>query len=125
MRQLSLLIGLLLVAVGLYSYFSGTPSEETGTVSKTALIPCAIGVLVILGGLIGLAKESLHKHGMHLGALAALVGLLGSFMPITRRGLDFGDVAVQGAVATIVLCLFFLVAAVRSFVVARLMKKPA
>jgi hypothetical protein len=123
MKNLALITGLLLIGTGLYSYLAGTPSASTGAVSKTALIPVWIGLAVLIGGSLGALKPAWHKHGMHLAALAALIGAAGSFMPIKRRGLDFADTAVQGATATIVLCVVFLVFAVRSFVVARVIKR--
>ena len=123
MRAAAFISGILLVAIGLYSFTQGTPNAQTGLVSKTALIPCWIGLAVIVGGLLGLLGKGLHKHGMHLAALAALVGAVGSTMPIRKRGFDLADVAVQGSLATIVICLVFLVLAVRSFVVARVLRK--
>lgn len=119
MRNLTLITAILCILVGLYSYTQGTPSAKTGVVSKTALIPAWIGCVFLLAWLLSTLKPALHKHAMHLGALAALIGVIGACMPIKVRGFDFTQASVQGSVVLLLTCGYFLVAAIRSFIAAR------
>lgn len=119
MRLNALITGLICVGVGLYSYTQGKPNETTGVVSKTALIPAWIGLVFLVSAALSHLKPLLHKHAMHVAALASLVGLLGAAMPIKVRGLDFSQASVQGSVLLFLACGTFLVLAVRSFIAAR------
>ncbi len=119
MRLNSLVAGVLCVAVGIYSFTQGQPGEETGEVSKTALIPAWIGLVFIAAAALSHLKPLLHKHAMHLAALASLIGLLGAVMPVRVRGFDFSQASVQGSVVLFLTCGTFLVLAIRSFIAAR------
>lgn len=119
MRLNSLIAGVICVAVGIYSFTQGTPSATTGVVSKTALIPAWIGLVFLIAAALSHLKPLLHKHAMHLAALASLVGLLGAAMPIKVRGFDFTQASVQGSVVLFITCGLFLVLAIRSFIAAR------
>jgi len=119
MRHFALFAAFVCIAVGLYSYTQGTPNQETGVVSKTALIPAWIGCVFLLSALIAYIKPALNKHAMHLAVLAALVGMLGAAMPIKVRGFDFSQASVQGSVLLFATCAAFFVAAIRSFIAAR------
>ena len=119
MRLFTLVTGIICILVGLYGYTQGTPNAETGVVSKTALIPAWIGVAFVLAWLVSTVKPALHKHAMHLAVVAALIGMLGAYMPIKVRGLDFSQASVQGSVLLFLACGSFFVAAIRSFIAAR------
>jgi hypothetical protein len=119
MRTLTLVTAILCILVGLYGYTQGTPNAQTGMVSKTALIPAWIGVAFLLAWLAATVKPALHKHAMHLAVLAALIGMIGAYMPIKVRGLDFSQASVQGSVVLFLACGVFLVASIRSFIAAR------
>jgi len=119
MRLNSIIAGVLCIAVGLYSYTQGQPNETTGVVSKTALIPAWIGLAFLVAAAISHLKPLMHKHAMHVAALASLIGLLGAVMPIKVRGFDFSQASVQGSVVLFLTCGAFLVLAVRSFIAAR------
>lgn len=113
--SLALLFGalLLLTGVGGYAAFQ-TP---------TALIPVGFGVLLVLCGLVA-RKESLRRHAMHAAAVVALVGFLPSAPGLLGiPDLLAGEAARPAAVilrsVMAVLCLGFLVVAVRSFIAAR------
>lgn len=120
MRLNSLIAGVVCVAVGIYSFTQGTPNETTGLVSKTALIPAWIGLTFLIAAAISHLKPLLHKHAMHVAALASVIGLIGSAMPIKVRGFDFSQASVQGSVLLFLACGIFLVLAIRSFIAARL-----
>ena len=107
-------IGLLLILVGVGFYLATMTSF-------TALIPALFGLLIFLCGWIGTRRPSWNKHAMHLAAALALVAILGSAMP-AYSGLASGSgltLPVLEQLLTILLCLIFVVMAVRSFMSAR------
>jgi len=110
-------IGRLLVAVGIIGYGYGM---FVGNASFTALIPAAFGIVLMLLGHLSHAKEALRKHLMHLAVLFALLGFL---LPGWRLVSKAGDLTLSAAVASqfamALLCLVFVILAVRSFVAAR------
>lgn len=114
--------GIALLVLGLGGYFA------TGMESLTALIPAAFGaVLVALGWLA--RNPRLRMHAMHGAALAGVLGFAGSvggIAPFVR--LLAGETVARPSAAVArslmaVLCLAFVVLTVRSFVVARLLRK--
>ncbi len=129
MANTSVVIGLLLTAVGLGGYFG------TGTSSPTALIPAAFGVPLILLGALAY-RDRLRMHAMHAAAMIGLLGFLGcaimavpSLPELVRTGKviksakDGGTRDATAAVAsqtvTGVLCGVFVGLCVNSFVQAR------
>jgi hypothetical protein len=113
--SMSLLFGGLLVLTGVGGYAAyGSP---------TALIPVGFGVLLGICGLVA-RKEHLRKHAMHAAAAVALLGFLPSVRGLLGvPALLAGQAARPGAVVLqsvmAILCLGFLVVAVRSFIQAR------
>jgi uncharacterized membrane protein (UPF0136 family) len=118
MPQLAMAVGVLLVITGLAGYF------VSATASLTALIPAVLGALFVLAA--GIARrESARKHAMHAAAVLALLGFLGSVQGFGGLVALLGGAVVDRPVAavtqsiTALLCLVFLIFAVRSFVAAR------
>jgi len=95
-------------------------SQIDGHASPTALIPAAFGVLLVIIGMIAKSKENLRMHLMHA---AVLVGLLGFLIPAWRLFSKRNDLTVSLAVlsqaAMSLICLFFVILCVQSFVNAR------
>ncbi|MBX9742455.1 MAG: hypothetical protein K2W99_02800 [Chthoniobacterales bacterium] len=122
MPTLSIIFGLLLNAVGLIGFFA------TGATHYTALIPCGLGLLLILSGLIA-KKETLRQHAMHLAVLVALGGFLATAPAFQKYSMMFDLAtdpkapAIMAKIATSLLCGIFFILCVRSFVRARLMRK--
>lgn len=118
MANVTLGFGLALVALGLGGYLA------TDRVSPTALIPAAIGVLLLICGWVA-RREALRKHAMHGAAVAGLIGFLGPLrvLPQMAAVLAGQPVAHRAAVidqmAMLVLCGVFLALCIRSFVAAR------
>lgn len=116
MPIVSIVMGALLVAVGVYGY---TASEAK---SVTALIPAFVGGPLILCGLIAF-KESLLKHAMHAAAMLGLIGFLGAVGQMgrlaTKGTLDMTQLGGQSAAAMAVLCAIFVALCVKSFIDAR------
>jgi hypothetical protein len=110
-------IGRLLVLVGIVGYGYGL---YAGSASLTALIPAVFGIVLMILGHTAQAKESLRKHLMHA---AVVVGLLGFILPLARlipRATELTlSAAVISQLAMALLCLMFVVLAIRSFITAR------
>ena len=92
----------------------------TGSVHKTALIPCAFGVLF---GLLAF-KENLRKHVMHAAVLIALLAFLGtarslSHLPELFNGTAEKPAAIITQSLNAGLSLLYIILAVRSFIQAR------
>ncbi len=119
MPQLALAFGVLLSAIGVAFY------GASHAVSPTALIPTALGVLLILAGALAL-REGLRMHAMHLAALVGTLGLLGCLPGAVKLPALLAGAAVTRPLAvveqaiTAVVCLVFVALCVRSFVRARL-----
>jgi len=118
MPRLTLVTGILLILLGIISYFA------TGQASLTALIPTAFGIVFAILSWLS-RKENLRKHIMHAAAALALLGLIGSFGGlISAFTLIFGG-QVERPAATVaqaimaLLLIRFLIYAVKSFIDAR------
>lgn len=117
MPTTSIVSGILLILVGIAGYAF---SLIDGNKSWTALIPAAFGVVLIAFGAAAKSNESLRKHLMHA---AVLVGLIGFLIPAWRLISKFNDLTVSLAVlsqaAMALICLFFVILCVQSFINAR------
>ncbi len=118
MSQLSQLVGVILMVLGVASYLL------SGMASPTALIPAAFGLVLSMLGYYG-RHESTRKTAMHVAMVVAVVGLIGSAsglmaLPALLTG---GEVARPTAVIAqsvmAVVLLWYLVRGVQSFVAAR------
>lgn len=122
MPTLSLIFGFLLNLVGLVGFFG------TGATHYTALIPCGLGLLLMLSGLIA-KKEALRPHAMHVAVLVALLGFVATVSALKNYPMLFDWAAnpkapaILAKIATALLCGIFFLLCVRSFVRARLMRK--
>jgi len=119
MKALTYLCSLILILVGAVGYF-GWEALGAEKQSVTALIPSFVGILMLVGALIA-GKN--HKVGMHIAVLfAALGGLagLGRLVPGMIKGsLDWSGPAPVLILVMTVVCLFYTVMAIRSFIAAR------
>ncbi len=118
MAKITIGLGLVLIALGLGSYFG------TGRASVTALIPAFFGLPLLLLGLVAL-KERMRTIAMIIAVVIGLLGFAGTVsglmkLPVllTSGQLDRpAAVAVQAAMA--IVCFVFVVLSVRSFIKAR------
>ncbi|MBA2620776.1 MAG: hypothetical protein H0U87_06220 [Acidobacteria bacterium] len=117
MPTTSIVSGVLLILIGIIGYAFSIIDKHT---SLTALIPAAFGLLLVIFGSIARKNENLRKHLMHA---AVLVGLLGFLIPAYRLFSRMNDLTVSLAVlsqaAMALICLFFVILSVQSFVNAR------
>lgn len=123
MPALTLLIGLVLVLLGAYGYFTADAADR----SVTALIPAFFGLPILVLGALAMMKAGLRKHAMHGAAVIALLGLIGAGMQgLPKLGALVNNpdslerptaVLMQNLMA--LACLVLIVGAVLSFVSAR------
>lgn len=117
MPTTTIVSGVLLVLLGIIGYAF---SVIDGNKSVTALIPAAFGILLVLFGALSKRNENLRKHFMHV---AVLIGLAGFVIPAYRLLSRINDLTVSLAVLSqalmALICLFFVILSVQSFVNAR------
>lgn len=120
MPTTSILFGIILTVIGIIGYIHGMTNDKA---SLTALIPAVFGLLLAIFGAVANAKESLKKHMMHAAAAVALLGFIATAGRLIPRisELTF-SAAVISQVAMCLICLLFVILAVRSFAQARLAK---
>ena len=133
MSKITIVIGLLLIAVGIVGYMVPTTEVvEEGTEqvveqkrSITALIPAVVGAPLLICGLATVIVPGQKKHFMHA---AATIGLLGALAATGRgagsllkfiRGEEFNGRASVFLALMGVLCWIFVVSCVASFIQAR------
>lgn len=118
MPKFSIVLGIIFIVMGLYGYF-GISSE-----SITALIPTFFGIPLLVLGWIGLDEKYL-KHTMHGAAVLTLLGFAGTVSGLIKFFRMLGGEEMQRPAAVTVqaimsiLCLLFLIFAVKSFIDAR------
>ncbi|NWF88154.1 MAG: hypothetical protein HXY50_01695 [Ignavibacteriaceae bacterium] len=122
MAKLSITYGVIFILMGLISYF-GISSE-----SITALIPAFFGLTMLILGWLGLNEKYL-KHTMHGAAVLMLLGFFGTIGGLIKFFKMLGGVqperpaaiTVQAIMA--VMCIVFLIFAVKSFIDVRRNRK--
>lgn len=119
MSKLSIIVGILMIILGAGSFLL------TGAASATALIPAFFGIAFVGFGIVGVKKESLQKHVMHAALLLAILGIGGSFGGLINvLGVLGGNELVRpnasyAQAAMALICIYFVVAGIRSFINAR------
>ena len=120
MAKLTIVFGVLLIAVGIIGFVL------TGHEHPTALIPSLIGLILAISG--GLAHTEDAKRRMLWMHIAVTMGLLGFLATIKSafqvfelsRGADLPHpIAIEEKAGTCLLCLLFVAFCVRSFIEAR------
>lgn len=118
MPKFSIALGIIFIIMGLYGYFG------ISSVSVTALIPTFLGIPLLILGWLGLNEKYL-KHTMHAAAVLTLLGFIGTVSGLVKFvRLLVGEESKISAAITVqsimaVLCLLFLMLAVKSFIDAR------
>mgnify|MGYP001099175015 CR=1 FL=1 len=119
MKALTYICSLLLIITGAIGYF-GWEAIGAAKQSFTAAIPAFVGILMLVGALIAMKN---HMAGMHIAVLFALLGGLaglGRLVPTAIKGsLEWGAPSTILIVVMTVICLFYTIMAVRSFIAAR------
>ena len=110
MYKITIIFGLLLMATGLAGYFG------TGSKSLTALIPSAIGIILLFCGFLA-ANENRRMVAMHIAVSIGLLGALGLIPQLMKENQP--NAALASKITTLTLCVVFVGLCVRSFIQAR------
>ena len=117
MPSTAIITGILLIIIGVAGYIHGMSVDKA---SVTALIPAFFGIVLAILGLAARASEGMRKHLMHAAVLIALIGFL---VPAGRLISKMSELTASPAIlaqaAMAVVCLVFVILAVRSFIAAR------
>ena len=134
MPAVTVLFGLLLIALGVWGYWGGDLGfwaplgfQPPAKLSSTALIPAVAGILLLLSGLLAF-KESRLKHAMHAAAMVGLLGFVAAGSRLISTLINKGKVeGVGGASLTVMalLCGVFVVLCINSFIQARRRRRAA
>ena len=117
MPSTSIACGTLLILIGILGYANGV---MTNNASFTALIPAAVGIVLLLLGIVARKNEGLRKHLMHAAVIVALLGFIASAgRLVSRIGELTYNAAVVSQVSMALVCLLFVILAVKSFADAR------
>lgn len=117
MPLISITCGVLLILIGIVGYVHGVMNDRA---SITALIPAFIGLLLALLGLFSQAKESMRKHLMHAAVIVALLGFIATAGRLVSKLSEITmSPAVISQISTAIVCLAFMILAIRSFAAAR------
>ncbi len=123
MIRITILLGIVLLLLGLGAYGYAMTGEEA---SVTALIPAFFGGPILSLGLLAAQLPARRALLIHIAVVLAVLGLLGAARGLTSLPALItkpdevarpAAVIVQSAMA--VLCLVYVILAVRSFVLAR------
>lgn len=125
MAKGTIVYGLFLIALGIASYVL------TGGVSATALIPAYFGLVILPLGLLSVMKPEQKRHFLHATSALSLLGIAGTFRGFLNSFtlLNGGEVArPEATIAQALMCsvsIVYLAFCVRSFVLARVLKKAS
>lgn len=124
MPVVTVVFGLLLIALGVWSYWGGTLGlwEPLGfaspeRLSGTALIPAYVGLMLVVLGLFAF-KENWLKHAMHLASMVGLLGLLAAVGRLATTG-NIKGVGGTSLMTMTLVCGVFVILCVNSFIQAR------
>lgn len=121
MAKLSLLFAVLLIVLGLVSYFG------TGSQHPTALIPTWFGLAIGVFGFLAISpSEARRKLFMHINVTIGLIGFLGAawrallgYGHARAEGIDPDKIALGAQVTMAALLLIYVAMCIKSFVEAR------
>ena len=121
MAKVTIVFGVLLVALGLVGFFG------TGGIHYTALIPTWFGLALVAGGLLAISpSEGRRKLFMHINVTVGLLGLIGAvaaalqgYSHARSLGVDPDYIALAAKLTMAGLLLIYVSLCVRSFIQAR------
>ena len=117
MTTASIACGFLLILIGLAGYVHGVMNDKA---SFTALIPAFIGAVMVFLGVLAGMKEGLRKHLMHAAVVVALLGFIATAGRLVSKMSELSaSPAVLAQASTAIVCLAFVILAIRSFGAAR------
>ncbi len=121
MAKVTIVFGVLLIALGLVGYFG------TGSAHPTALIPTWFGLALGVGGILAISpSEAKRKIFMHMNVTIGLVGSIGAaaeairgYVHAEHAGLEPDHIALAAKLTMACLLLIYVNLCVRSFIQAR------
>jgi hypothetical protein len=121
LAKLTLVLAVLLVALGLVGYIG------TGSLHPTALIPAWFGLALGIFGFLAISpNEGRRKLFMHINVTIALIGFLGSTAEAIRgyvhahsAGMEPDQIALASKITLAGLLLVYVILCVRSFIAVR------
>ncbi len=120
MARFTILVGIVLVLLGVFTYMS------TGSDFPTSLIPAAFGLILSACGVLARTADLKRRAlWMHVAVTVGLLGFLGTAKSIVdffrlKSGVQYRfPVAVEEKAAMAVLLLVFVISCVRNFIAAR------
>ncbi|MDI1243402.1 MAG: hypothetical protein PSX80_15930 [bacterium] len=117
MPATAILFGVVLILLGIIGYVIAVTNNNA---SVTALIPAFFGAVLAALGLLSQLKEGWRKHLMHVAVIVALLGFIATAGRLLSR---LGELQASPAVISqglmAIVCLVFVVLAIRSFAAAR------
>ena len=117
MPATAILFGVLLILLGIIGYVIAVTNNNA---SVTALIPAFFGAVLAALGALSHFKENWRKHLMHVAVVVALLGFIATAgRLISRLGELTASPAVISQAVMAIICLLFVVLAIRSFAAAR------
>ena len=117
MPSTSIACGTLLILIGILGYVNGVMTNHA---SMTALIPASVGIILLLLGIFARRSEGLRKHLMHAAVIVALLGFIASAGRLVSRLSELTyNAAVVSQVSMALVCLLFVILAIKSFADAR------
>ena len=123
MPSTSIACGVLLILIGILGYVNGVMTNHA---SLTALIPAAFGVVLLLLGVVARMKENLRKHLMHAAVVIALLGFILTAGRLLSKLSELSySAAVVSQVSMALVCLLFVILAIKSFADARRKREAA
>ncbi len=123
MPSTSIACGTLLLLIGILGYINGVMTDHA---SLTALIPAAFGIVLILLGVVARKNEGLRKHLMHAAVVVALLGFIATAGRLVSKLSELTySAAVVSQVSMALVCLLFVILAIKSFADARRRNEPA
>jgi hypothetical protein len=109
--------GRLLILVGIVGYSYGL---YIGAASWTALIPAIVGVVLMVLGYVASSSEGMRRHMMHAAVVVGLLGFLAAAGRLFMKASEFTvSAASVSQIAMALICLVFVLLALRSFIAAR------
>jgi peptidoglycan/LPS O-acetylase OafA/YrhL len=125
MAKVTIVFGVLLIALGLIGYLG------TGSAHPTALIPTWWGLALGVGGILAISpSEKRRKIFMHINVTVGLLGLIGAIAAALQGyaharslGIEPDHIALAAKLTMALLLLIYVNLCVRSFIQARKSRK--
>ncbi len=117
MPKISVVVGVLLIAQGIGFY------AATATTSLTALIPAAIGLPILVLGIVAF-NPSVRRHAMHAAVILGMLGLLAATGRIATAGLSLSPAGASLSIM-VLLCGGYIALCIKSFIDARRRQREA